>query len=56
MELLGPSLKNEKTTPRKFLIFWEMKISQKKIFVIFQETEIPKNFFTLQEPKVFYIS
>ena len=36
---------------KKFLIF-----SKKKVFLIFQETEIPKTLFRFQESQVSYIS
>ena len=38
-------------TPKKCLIF-----SQKKAFLIFSETEIPKKFFIFQETELSYIS
>ena len=41
----------ETEKPRKFLIF-----SQKKDFLIFQETKTPKRFFRFQEMKLSYIS
>ena len=43
--------KIKESTHKKFLIF-----SQKKAFLIFQETETPQQFFIFQETELFYIS
>ena len=59
IELFSPSSKNKKNSPREnFLYFYIKKIlifSQKRAFLIFQETETPKKFFIFQETEPFYI-